>query len=360
MDNKKRNIRVLIIDDSLFMRQIISDVLNSDPDIEVVGTAIQGDEGINKIKELKPDVVTLDYQMPGIDGVTTLQMIMRDHPVPVVMISAYTKEGGEITLKALREGAIDYILKPSGEISLDLKIIESEIISKVKTAAEASVEAIQESIHRGVDKLPLPHKIFEGRVVAIGSSTGGTKGVEFILRSLPAEFPLPILIVQHMPKMFTSLFAKRLNTLTEIKVKEAEDGEEVRGGVAYIAPGGWHMIISAKEPPSAGFLIEPVIKLTKNEPVYGLRPSVDILFKSVANVYGKNSIAAILSGMGSDGALGMQEIYNVGGATIAQDKKSSIVFGMPKSAIEMGIVRDVLPIDSVALRILELIALQPK
>jgi two-component system, chemotaxis family, protein-glutamate methylesterase/glutaminase len=343
-------IRVLVIDDSLFMRQMIPDILNADPDITVVGVAIHGRDGLKKIEKLNPDVVTLDYEMPGLDGIATLKRIMRDHPLPVVMISAHTRKGGEITLEALAQGAVDYVLKPSGPISLDISKVKDEIIERIKIAAQANLKAVNVRIltDSGLSK-PLKAKSYNlkaNKVVAIGSSTGGTKGVELILESLPSEFPAPILIVQHMPKMFTALFADRLNRLSKMRVKEGEDKEEVKAGIAYIAPGGWHMKVQAQ---GSSFSIQ-----TSKEPsVYGLRPSVDMLFKSVARAYGANAIGIILSGMGSDGTDGLEAIYKSRGKTIAQDEKTSVVFGMPRRAIEAGVVDDVLPIDKIARRITE-------
>jgi len=352
MQHKK--IRVLVIDDSLFMRQMISDVLNADSDIEVLDTAASGEEGLTKIEKLNPDVVTLDYEMPGIDGIATLKRIMRRHPMPVVMVSAHTPEGGKITLEALSCGAIDYVLKPSGDILLDIRPIKDEIIEKVKTAAEVSIKTLREFLAKQTKELQLPQEpLIETRVVAMGSSTGGTKGVEMILESLPAGFPAPIFIVQHMPEMFTAFFADRLKRLAKIMVKEGEEKEEVKAGVAYIAPGGWHMKLKIRNPKSE--IRNAAIELTKEPPIYGLRPAVDVLFKSVAEVYGANAIGVILSGMGSDGTEGMGAISRVGGVTIAQDEKTSVVFGMPKRAIEAGAVDEVLPIDKIAPRILELI-----
>jgi two-component system, chemotaxis family, protein-glutamate methylesterase/glutaminase len=344
-------IKVLIIDDSLFMRQMLSDILNSDPDIKVIGTANDGEEGLAKIKELKPDVVTLDYEMPGLDGLAVLKKIMHAFPTPVVMVSAYTPNSGHITLEALDNGAIDYILKPSGPVSLDLSSVKDEIINRVKVASKVSVEKLKDFLLKKSEKL----KIFIGRkplnkIVVIGSSTGGTRGVELILRSLPTGLSTPIVIVQHMPSIFTALFADRLNKLTDINVKEGMNREEVTAGNAYVAPGGLHMQITLE------FNDTPSIKLTKDPPVFGLRPSVDILMTSVVKIYGKNSIGVLLSGMGSDGVKGMEQICEAGGVNIAQDEKTSIIFGMPRRAIEAGVVDDILPIDKIAGRIVELIS----
>ncbi len=358
MEHNKK-IKVLVIDDSVFMRQMISDVLAEDPEIEVAGHASNGKDGIEKAKNLLPDVITLDYQMSGLDGIAVLKRIMREHPVPVVMISAYTKEGGAVALEALREGAVDYVLKPSGEISLDIKTIKSEIIEKVKIAAQANLKALKievEKLKIKEESENLKSEILnlKSKVIAIGSSTGGTKGVELILKSLPAGFPVPILIVQHMPEIFTALFANRLNRMAKITVKEGEDGEEVKAGVAYIAPGGWHMIIKSKIKNQKSKIA--VIELTKDAPIYGLRPAADALFKSIAKIYGANAIGVILSGIGADGVDGLNAIYKARGRTIAQDKKTSVVFGMPKSAIEAGVVDYVLPIDKIAGKIAELIS----
>jgi two-component system, chemotaxis family, protein-glutamate methylesterase/glutaminase len=350
--NEKRKIRVLVVDDSLFMRQMISDVLRSDSNIEVVDTAINGEEGITKIKNLQPDVVTLDYEMPGSNGIATLRKIMHECPIPVVMISAFTREGGEITLKALAYGAVDYILKPSGTISLNIKSIADEIIGKVKMAARANIEALLKSLNfqpSGFQEEDLKHRVLASNAcVAIGSSTGGTKGIELILESLPAAFPAPIVIVQHMPEMFTALFADRLNRLTKITVKEGQDKEEIKKGVAYIAPGGWHMEVEVQ---NEKFKIHN----SKKPPIYSLRPAVDVLFKSVARAYGNSTIGIILSGMGADGTDGLVAIAQAGGKTIAQDENTSVVFGMPLRAIEAGVVDDVLPIGKIAPRIMELI-----
>jgi two-component system, chemotaxis family, protein-glutamate methylesterase/glutaminase len=362
---KKRKIRVLVIDDSLFMRQMVSDILNSDPLIEVIDTAISGDEGLKKIELLKPDVVTLDYEMPGLNGVATLVKIMCKYPVPVVMISAHTIEGGEITLEALSQGAIDYVLKPSGAVSLDIKKVGSEIIDKVKVASKANVKAISfeySSVIRQNEPLQsTSYKPHTNRAVAIGSSTGGTKGVELILASMPADFPLPIFVVQHMPAMFITLFADRLNRLAKIKVKEGEDGEEVKGATVYMAPGDWHMEVRLADTnknknesrQTTNYDLQTKVVLTKDPPVYGLRPSVDNLMRSIARVYGENGIGVILSGMGSDGASGMSDIFKSGGHTIAQNEETSVVFGMPRRAIEAGAVDDVLPIESIAGKIME-------
>jgi two-component system, chemotaxis family, protein-glutamate methylesterase/glutaminase len=344
-------IKVLIVDDSLFMRQMISDILRKDPEVEVLGTATNGEEGLKKIKILKPDVVTLDYEMPGLNGVATLKKIMRQHPVPVVMISAYTKKGGEVTLEALANGAVDYILKPSGSISLDIDSISLEIVRKIKNASKANLDAAKKSANLYGTPRKAPKGVSHDIAVVVGSSTGGTKGVELIIESLPSGFPAPVLIVQHMPEMFTALFANRLNRLASITVKEGEEGDEVKKGIAYIAPGGWHMKISDKNHKSKNINLS----LTKDPPIFGLRPAIDPLMESVSQIYGASTIGVILSGMGSDGTNGMCAISESHGMTLAQDEATSVVFGMPRRAIESGAVDDVLPIDKIPERIMELV-----
>jgi two-component system, chemotaxis family, protein-glutamate methylesterase/glutaminase len=371
---KTAKIRVLIIDDSLFMRQLISEILTSQSDIEVIDTASNGHDGLLKIEKLNPDVVTLDHEMPGLTGVETLKKIMRHNPVAVIMISAHTLNGGKITLEALASGAIDYVLKPSGALSLDIKNSSHEIIEKVRIAASIDIKTVKDFLKKKPAKLSLPKvELAVTSIIAIGSSTGGAKGLEIILGSLPVGFPYSVLIVQHMPEMFTSLLADRLDRLGKIKVKEAENSEVVKGGVAYVAPGGWHMKVKlgsknkdwdlksgAKNLDPKKQILSPEIELTKEPVVNGMRPSVDTLMHSVAAVYGAESIGVIISGMGSDGAEGLGSILHAGGQTIAQDEETSVVFGMPRRAIEAGVVADVLPIDKIAPKIIELIAVSKK
>jgi len=349
MENTKK-IRVLIIDDSRFMRLEITDILNSDPEIEVVGTAKDGVEGIKKIHILKPDVVTLDYEMPGLDGLNTLKKIMNTCPLPIVMISAYTPAGGRITLEALGKGAIDYVLKPSGPVSLDIeRHRKDEIINRVKVASRVKLEKLKKFFRKRGEKLELPSSpLIESRIIAIGSSTGGIGPIELIFETLPESFPAPLIIAQHMPKMFTGLFAERLNQLTQLSVKEAEVGEIIKGNYAYVAPGDKHMEVLGKK---SQVLIRLLNASSKEE----LMPSIDILMKSVAKTYGNNAIGVLLSGMGSDGVEGMEAIHEGGGTTIAQDEKTSLIFGMPKQAIEQGVVDHVLPADMIAQKLLSLL-----
>jgi two-component system, chemotaxis family, protein-glutamate methylesterase/glutaminase len=343
-------IRALVIDDSLFMRQILTDILTGDGEVEVVAAAHDGKEGVELIEKFKPDVVTLDFEMPVMDGVATLKKIMRNRPTPVVMISAYTKEGAEITLEALSMGAVDFVAKPSGSISLDLKNVGAEIVEKVKKAASANLKAFEHARAR-VKKFDASRVDVNAKsAILIGASTGGTVGVEAILRALPSNFTIPILIVQHMPEFFTEIFANRLDKVSKLKVKEGEDGEEVRAGTAYIAPGNWHMEI---EKDSHELSAPITITLNQNMPVFGLRPSVDKLMQSAASVYKENALGILLSGMGTDGVKGMEAVDDAGGFTIAQDEETSAVFGMPCRAIEAGVVDEVLPISNIPYSILK-------
>ncbi|MGB2762504.1 MAG: chemotaxis response regulator protein-glutamate methylesterase [Minisyncoccales bacterium] len=348
-------ITVLIIDDSFFMRKFLTELLESDARIKVIGTAKNGKQGLEKIKELRPKAVTLDYEMPGWNGIETLRHIMRESPAAVIMLSAFTKEDAEITLQALREGAVDYVLKPSGPISWDIGQIKYEIIKKVKAASLIDIAKLKEIIRKKAKKLIFGKEIpLLDKAVVIGASTGGPQTLELILKQFPQDIPSAILIVQHMPKFFTKLFAERLNSICDIQVKEAEQGEIIKKGIAYVAPGSWHMRVKSKAS-ETGIKIG-VIKLTKESPVDNLRPSINVLMKSVAKEYKDNAIGVILTGMGQDGAEGISAINEAGGATIAQDEESSLIFGMPKRAIETGAVRAILSVDKIARRILELLA----
>lgn len=348
-------ITVLIIDDSFFMRKILADILESDARIEVIGTAKNGKEGLEKIKELKPKVVTLDYEMPEWNGIETLRHIMRESPVAVIMLSAFTREDAEITLQALREGAVDYILKPSGAVSWDIEQIKSQIIQKIKGATLIDVAKLKELLRKKSKRIVFRKEIpLLDKVVAIGASTGGPQTLELILKQFPQDLPSAVLTVQHMPKVFTKLFAERLDSVCDIRVKEAEQGEIIKKGTAYIAPGGWNMEVKSKAKSQKSKV--GVIELTKESPVDNLRPSIDVLMKSVAKEYKDNAIGVVLTGMGSDGAEGIIAINEAGGKTIAQDEDSSIIFGMPKRAIESGAVNEVLGMDKIAGRILEILS----
>ncbi len=329
-----KKLRVLVVDDSAFMRKIIADIINSDPLLEVVGTAVDGIDALEKIAKLKPDVITLDVNMPRMDGLTTLKHIMERNPLPVVMLSSVTQEGAEITFKALKMGAIDYVPKPSGELSLDIHKIKTEIIDKIKNAANAKI-TIHEHKTQTVSTVKRPQK-FKQKIITIGASTGGPPAIEDILLQLPANVP-PILIVQHMPVGFTKLFAQRLNSLTNFTVKEAEEGDAIVPGQALIAPGGHHMIVTK----------EGKIHLDDGPPLHSVKPAVDPMMETAAEVYKAETIGIILTGMGRDGALGMKRIKKFGGTTIAQDESTCTVFGMPKAAIEEGCVDKVLPLSRI-------------
>ncbi|WP_249869766.1 protein-glutamate methylesterase/protein-glutamine glutaminase [Oceanobacillus saliphilus] len=337
-------IRALVIDDSAFMRKVISDILNNDSRIEVIGTARNGEEGIKKARELAPDVITMDIHMPIMDGMDALQEIMKDNPTPVVILSSVTQEGTAKTIQAISNGAIDFITKPSGSISLDIQTIEDEITSKVFTASQVNMNK-----NKKIKKLSAkkPHSILESSydktVVTIGTSTGGPRALQHVLTKLPASFSAPILIVQHMPKGFTKSLANRLNTLSHLHVKEAIHGEMLEKGTAYIAPGDYHMTVKKVGKSMA-------IHLTDDAPIKGHRPAVDVLLDSLATVKQVNKIAVILTGMGSDGSKGLIKMKETDSKStvIAESEETSIVYGMPKSAVHTGYVDYQLPIHEIA------------
>jgi two-component system chemotaxis response regulator CheB len=344
-------IKVLVIDDSAVIRAILTEILNEAADIEVVGTAPDPIFAKNKIISLMPDVITLDIEMPRMDGLTFLEELMRTNPLPVVMVSSLTQKACNTTLRALELGAIDYVTKPSEDISDGLVDLGSEIIRKVRIAAGARVRRSTVALPAAaaprvvVSALDTSRMATTDKLIAIGASTGGTQAITEVLLAMPQSVP-GIVIVQHMPPLFTKSFAVRLNEMAAIRVKEAEHGDRVLRGTAYIAPGGRHMALSRS---GAMYYIE----LSDGPPVNFVKPAVDILFRSVASHAGKNAVGAILTGMGEDGARGLKEMRDRGARTIAQDEATSVVFGMPKKAIDMGAAERVLPLQQICRALLE-------
>ncbi len=318
-------IRILVVDDSLLMQKVLSDLLQSDTQMSVVGTARDGEEALAKIPTLHPDVVTLDIEMPRMNGLTAVRKIMETNPVPVVMISALTQREAQLTLKALEFGAVDYVPKPSGQISLNMDPVKEEIILKVKTAASANV--FTQTKPALIEANELTTAQASDKVVAIAASTGGPPALTHVLTHLPSNIP-PILVVQHMPKGITRLFADGLNPYCKFKVKEAEEGDFLQEGLALIAPGGFHMVVTKTGR----------ISLNQGPPVNYVRPAADVTMLSSAETYGAKNVGVVLTGMGSDGARGIKAIKEKGGATIAQDKESCVIFGMPNMAIQTGCV----------------------
>ncbi len=343
-----KKIRVMIIDDSAVVRTLLTELLSKDSEIEVVGVAIDPISAKSKISSLNPDVLTLDVEMPRMDGLSFLEELMQEHPMPVVMVSSLTDRGGETTLRALELGAIDFVTKPKVDLTAKLPEIIYDITSKIKAAAGASVRP-RSAVRTPARKLS-PDVVLKksggsamirttDKVIAIGSSTGGTEAVKDILEVMPPDAP-GIVIVQHMPERFTRLFAERLDQSCAIDVREAKDGDRVIPGHALIAPGSDHMLLKRS---GADYYVE-----VKAGPLVNRhRPAVDVLFRSAAKYGGKNVIGVILTGMGDDGARGLKEMRDVGAYTIAQDEKSCVVFGMPKEAIERGGACSVLPLDGI-------------
>jgi two-component system chemotaxis response regulator CheB len=333
-----RPVHVLVVDDSAFMRTALKRMIESDPSLRVVDTAKTGAEALEKVHLLKPDVVTLDIEMPGITGLEVLKRIMRENPRPVIMVSSLTQDGAEVTLECLAQGAFDYIPKQLSYVSLDIIKIQQELIAKVKAAAQSGIGTGRKPVQPVSGNphcLVLANTFAIPSVVAIGTSTGGPRALQMILPLLPADIGVPVVIVQHMPIGFTGPFANRLDKLCRVHVCEAQEGDILEAGVVYIAPAGWHLTVVRRTP-------SRVVVHLSHTPEHSLHiPAVDVMMSSVAETYRAASLGIIMTGMGADGLLGMQAISREGGLTIGQDEASCTVYGMPRSCAEAGVLNRV-------------------
>ena len=347
--------RVLIVDDSALVRRVLTELLSSDRTIEVVGAASDAYMAREKIKQLNPDVLTLDVEMPKMDGVTFLRNLMRLRPMPVVMVSSLTEHGAEVTLDALSVGAVDYLPKPKVDLAATLGDYAEELTAKIKSAAKARVRPYTGSASTAdvsprysaeavlAKAAPPRHLRTTDRIIAIGASTGGTEAIKDVLVRLPADTP-GIVITQHIPKAFSTQFARRMDACCQMTVYEAEQGQQILPGHVYIAPGDRHLLLVRD---GARY----VCKLDDGPAVNRHKPSVDVLFRSVAQQAGRNAIGVILTGMGKDGAVGLKEMRDAGSPTIAQDEATSVVWGMPREAVQLGAAAQVLGLLEIAARI---------
>jgi two-component system, chemotaxis family, protein-glutamate methylesterase/glutaminase len=345
-------IRVLIVDDSALVRQILTEILSADRQIEVVGVASDAHVAREKIKSLNPDVITLDVEMPKMDGVTFLRNLMRLRPMPVVMVSSLTEHGADVTLDALSMGAVDYLPKPKIDLAATLKDYGEQLTEKVKMAARARVRALdpqrplpQPRPSHTADAVipagaPARHLRTTDRVIAIGASTGGTEAIKEVLMGFPPDTP-GVVVTQHIPKAFSGPFAKRMDQCCQMTVYEAQDGQQILPGHVYIAPGDRHLLVIRD---GARY----VCRLDDGTPVNRHKPAVDVLFRSVAQNVGRNAIGLLLTGMGKDGARGLKEMREAGSPTIAQDEATSVVWGMPGEAVAIGAAEKVLPLGEIA------------
>jgi len=358
-------IRVMVVDDSALVRRIASDILSADPEMSVVATAAQAEFALPKLDKEKPDVITLDLEMPGMGGLEAIRRIMATRPTPIIVLSAHARQGADLTLQALDLGAVDFVLKPSASLSGGLTAVAEELTEKVRNAshivfaapkvapplppsssptraAAAAPVAPEAPVRRQPDFLGEA----ESELVAIGTSTGGPVALKTVLSMLPANFPVGVVVVQHMPPVFTKAFAERLDGCCAVRVKEAEDGDLILPGRVLLAPGNWHMTVSK-------FGKAPHVALNQSENVNGHRPSVDVLMHSVALEYGPKAVGVIMTGMGKDGALGLHELHRRGGRVIAQDKDTSVIYGMNREVVQGGDADDVAPVEQIASRVME-------
>ncbi len=366
-------IRVMIVDDSPLVRKIASDILSKEEDISVVSTAASAEFALQKIERDRPDVVTMDLEMPGMGGLAGIREIMGRRPVPVLVLSAHAQEGARLTLQALESGAVDFVLKPTGTLSGGIDVVARELVEKVRQASRIMVagpaagprppDSEQAAAERAAGKAARERSRLEGNhasaaaareascyeLVSIGTSTGGPVALRDLLTRLPGDFPTGIVVVQHMPPVFTQAFADRLNSLCALAVKEAESGEPILPGHVYIAPGDYHLTVSR-------FGSEAKVLLDQTPQVSGHRPSVDVLMRSVAREYGAKAVAVIMTGMGKDGAIGLHELKRRGGYVLAQDQDSSAIFGMNREVIRNGDADEVVALYDIPERLVRLAA----
>ncbi|HUG24542.1 protein-glutamate methylesterase/protein-glutamine glutaminase [Piscinibacter sp.] len=347
--------RVVVVDDSALVRSLLTEIINRQPDMECVGAASDPYAAREMIRSLNPDVITLDIEMPRMDGIDFLSKLMRLRPMPVVMVSTLTERGAEVTLRALELGAVDFVAKPKIGVADGLRLLAQDITDKVRIAAKAQLRRLQlsppaaEAANDASARAPSPvvnlGRLSTEKIIFIGASTGGTEATKEVLAHLPADCPA-VVITQHMPPGFTKSYAARLNGLCRIRVAEARDGERILPGHAYIAPGGFHLSV---ERSGANY----IARVQDGEPVNRHKPSVEVLFKSAARVVGPNALALMLTGMGADGAKAMKEMRDAGSYNYAQDEASCVVFGMPREAIAAGAAHEVLPLTQIAPKLIE-------
>ncbi len=349
-----KRLRVLVVDDSAFMRKIISNLINEAPGLEAVGTARDGQDALAKVREFKPDVITLDVEMPRMDGLTFLKRLMADHPIPVVMLSSLTQKNAQTTIQALSLGAVDFVAKPSGTISLDIRKVGDELVRKLKAAAKVNTDNLLQGTAGQGRRPPARVKDQEqvvvpgstaSRVVVIGASTGGPGALQVVIPSLPGSLAAGVLVVQHMPPGFTRSLAERLDSVSALRVKEAQRGDPIREGSVLVAPGGHHLVVTP----------DRTVTLEDSPPVHGVRPAVDVTLKSAVRVYGGQILGVILTGMGFDGAQGVAQVRRAGGKSIAQDEATCVVYGMPRAVVEMGNADRVLPLDEIGQQITRMV-----
>ncbi|WP_372590086.1 chemotaxis response regulator protein-glutamate methylesterase [Fervidobacterium thailandense] len=337
----------MVVDDSPFMRMILKDIIDQQPDMKVIAVAKDGMEAVELALKHRPDVITMDVEMPKLNGIEAVKEIMKRAPTRIIMVSSLTEEGAEITLLALELGAVDFVTKPSGSVSMDFRKMAPELVQKIRDAMKIGVNQLL-SRRKPVSGLKV-RTIVSGKIVVIGSSTGGPRSLDLVIPPLPKDFPAPILIVQHMPPGFTKSLAQRLDRISNISVKEAEEGDELKPGWAYVAPGDFHMGVKYQDRKGIIYLDK------KTEKINNVRPSVDYTLDKVAEIYKENTIAVILTGMGKDGTKGAFKVKFFKGIVIAESPETCVVYGMPKAVVEEGYADFVLPADKIPEKLAELV-----